>query len=243
VGTNILVLAARSTSALNFVPDTPICLSEHHGSSVLEAIVKKTQSINNSEYTFAISKKDDDHFHLGRIAKLLVHNAKIMVVPESTKGSACTALLAACTLNLNNSLLVISANELIDDDLSVVVKNFEGRCLDGGTITFRSIQPRYSYVRLDSNGFVIEAAQKKPISHHATTGMFWYRSTAEFLESAKEMIRKNALVEDSFYVAPIFNDLILKHKKIGVIEIDAKKYHPLKTDTQLKQFELTRSRV
>jgi choline kinase len=243
VGTNILVLAAGNATTLNTFPETPICLSEHHGSSVLEAIVNNTQSITSSEYIFAISKKDDDHFHLGRIAKLLAPNAKITVVPESTKGSACTALLAACTLNIENSLLIVSANELIDEDLSVIVNNFEERCLDGGTITFRSIQPRYSYVRLDSDGFVIEAAQKKPISQHATTGLFWYRSTFDFIESAKEMIRKHALVGDSFYVAPTFNDLILNQKRIGVVEIDPNKYHPIKTDTQLKQFELTRSRA
>lgn len=240
MATNILVLAAGYSSCLNTTSETPICLSEHNGSSVLEAIVKNTNSLSNTEYTFAVLKKDDEQFHLGRIAKLLAPKARITIIHESTRGSACTALLAACSLNTDNSLLIISANELIDDDLGKIVKSFENRSLDGGMIIFRSIQPKYSYVRLDSNGYVIEAAQKNPISQHATTGVFWFRKTVEFLESAKEMIRKHDLVGNSFYVAPTFNNLILKGKKIGVVEIDGNKYHPLKTDTQQRQFELNR---
>jgi hypothetical protein len=235
--TNILILAASNPKLNGAVLESPSCLSEFHGKSVLERIIESTNKISKTEYTFAISKQDNEHFHLGRIAKLLVPNAKISVVPESTKGSACTALLAACTLPQQNSLLVISANELIDVDLGVIVLDFEQKKLDAGTLIFRSINPRYSYVRQDSQGFVVEVSQKTPISQQATAGAFWFRRTSDFLGGAKSMIRKNASINELFYVAPVFNELILDHKKIGVVEIDIANYHPLKTDAQIKQFE------
>ena len=237
MSTNILVLAAGNSNNENIPGDAPLCLSEFNGSSVLERIIDSTLPINASHYTFAVLKKVDDKFCLGQIVKLLVKDSKIRIVPEFTKGAACTALLAACTLNDQNSLLIISANELLDVDLVAVLEDFDRRELDAATITFKSIQPRYSYVRLDSDGQVVEAAQRRPISQHATTGLFWFRKTIDFLEGTKNMIRKNAQIDNCFYVAPVFNELILKQKKIGIVQIDSAKYFPLKTISQIKQFE------
>ncbi|EJO33607.1 hypothetical protein QWC_01370 [Achromobacter marplatensis] len=134
-------------------------------------------------------------------------------------------------------MLIISANELVDLDLAPVISEFELRELDGGTLTFRSIHPRYSYVKLNEQGFVTEAAQQNPISNHATTGIFWFKKTGDFVEAVKASIRKNAVVGDSFFVAPTFNELILMQKKVGVFELDVSKYRPLKTDRQVQQFE------
>ena len=156
------------------------------------------------------------------------------------RGQVCVeinTLLAACQLPQQNGLLVVSANELVDLDLSVVVRDFQKRGLDGGTLTFRSIHPRYSYVRLNKDGLVIEAAQQKPISQHATAGVFWFKKTEDFVDAVKASIRKNAVVADKFFVAPTFNELILKQKRVGVFPLDVSKYRPVKTERQVQQFE------
>ena len=155
----------------------------------------------------------------------------------SGETTACTALLAACQLDQSAELLIISANELVDIQLAEVIEEFRHRKLDAGTLTFRSIHPRYSYVKLNDEGFVIESAQCEPISFFATAGIFWFAKTAYFVEGAKNLIRKDAHVDGSYFVAPTFNELVLKQKKIGIIELDITKYFPLKTEQQINQFE------
>lgn len=234
---NILILAAgKGQSSIEDQLDYPVCLTEHNGISVLEQIVSNLSAIRESQYTFVLHAQDIAKYHTDRIAKLLVPNAVISVVPENTMGSGCTALLGACQLNLEIPLIIVSANELVEHDLKAAIDEFEARKLDAGTLIFRSIHPRYSYVRV-VDGLVVEAAQQKPISQMATTGIFWFRSTADFVEAAKAVIRKNASTNGKFYIAPTFNELILKQKRVGVCEIGKDHYVPLKNRQQIHQYE------
>lgn len=236
--TNILILAAGQGAINSPSADYPLCLSEINGFSLLEKIIGNTQSIAPAKYYFALLQKEVEHFHLDKIVSLLTHDPKIVMVPEATKGAACTALLAASQIDLDGELLIISANELVDCDLSKVIKDFRARDLHAGTLTFRSIHPRYSYVKLDKNEHVVEATQQNPISHHATVGIFWFKRVGDFIQSAKDTIRKNAVISDRFYLAPIFNEMILKGRKIGIHRIENDKYLPFKTDQQIRQLEL-----
>lgn len=235
---NILIVAAgRVPSEPKGEISYPACLAELNGVSALERIVSNLKDVSGASYTFALHAEDMSRFHLDNIAKLLVPGSKIAVVPENTMGSACTALLAACKLNAEQPLLIISANEVVRQAFGPVLKDFSARGLDAATLVFRSIHPRYSYVRLNDAGLVTEAAQQNPISQVATAGVFWFAKTGDFIEAAKDAIRKGSSTQGRFYLAPIFNELILQHKKVGVKEIDKVDYIPLKTAHQIQQYE------
>ena len=98
--TNIVILAAgRVKTESNSEVSFPACLTELDGLSVLERIVRNLKKVPDACYTFALHAQDTSDFHLDNIVKLLMPAARITVVPESTSGSACTALLATCELN------------------------------------------------------------------------------------------------------------------------------------------------
>jgi hypothetical protein len=235
--TNIIVLAAGHVDFDAQESGYPLCVTELDGVSLLERIVNNTMNIEGAKYLFAFLRKDAERFHLDKVTSLLVPDSLVVRVSEGCQGSACTALLAACQLNQDDELLIVSANELVDIDMAEVVFDFRRRKLRGGTLIFRSIHPRYSYVRLDDEGYVLEAAQQEPISQHATAGVFWFARVGEFVESTKNLIRKNASVAGKFFVAPVFNELILNQAKVGVYELDVNRYRPLKTRKQVEQFE------
>ena len=108
--------------------------------------------------------------------------------------------------------MIVSANELINVALEPALNDFRERQLDGATLTFQSTNPRYSFVKMDEYGRVVEAAQQNPISTNATVGLFWYARAEYFVEAAKQMIIKNAKINNSFFIAPAFNEMILKKK-------------------------------
>jgi hypothetical protein len=234
---SVLILAAGQTGFETHDGDYPLCLTEFDGLSLLERIVRNTRNIEKVKFAFAFLNHEAERFHLDKVSKLLSPGAAVFRMPESTQGSACTALLAASQLDPDSELLIISANELVDVDFSEVVSDFRGRTLDGGVLIFRSVHPRYSYVCLNSERLVIEAAQQDPISHNATAGVFWFAKTKEFVAAAMNLIRKNASVKNKFYVAPTFNELILKQAKIGVRDLELGKYTPLKTERHIQQLE------
>ncbi|EJL6474429.1 glycosyltransferase family 2 protein [Vibrio cholerae] len=238
MATNILILAAGQAVFDTHDNGYPLCLTETDGTSLIEKIISNTRKIADANYAFAISKNDSEKYHLDKAVSLLVEQSQVVKVPDGTKGSACTALLVASQLELKDEILVISANELVNVDFSEVIDDFKASKLDAGTLTFNSIHPRYSYVKIDEADLIIEAAQKMPISKNATAGVFWFKSTGEFVEGVKNMIRKDASVDGNFYIAPVFNELILKQKRVGHSVLDVENYKPIKNERQMYNFEI-----
>lgn len=237
MSTNILILAAGPSEFTMQDGGYPLCLTEVDGQPLLERIVANTRGINNAHFVYALLDEYVERFHLEHVAQLITPNANVVRVPGNTQGSACTALLAAAGLeNSDSELLIISANELVDVSLADVLNAFRNKKFDGGTITFRSVHPRYSYVRLDSDNLVTEASQQIPISQIATTGIFWFRHTSDFVSAAKNLIRKSTGVAGKFFIAPSFNELVLRQKRVGVYPIDNSLYHPIKSERQLQQY-------
>jgi len=237
VNTNILVLAAGQQFNSGGETSYPTCLAEIGGVSLLEMIIGNTLNIESSACAFAFLKSDISRYRLDKVARLLRADATVVPIPGATKGSACTALIASCQLPQDDALLIISANELVDLDHSEPVKNFIDQKYHGGVLTFKSVHPRYSYVKIDSSGLVIEAAQQDPISQTATAGVFWFRRTEYFVRAAMSMIRKSAFVGDAFYLAPTFNELILRQMRVGAFPLGNSRYRPLKTSKQTDLFE------
>lgn len=230
----VLILAAADQPGDFEDSDYPLCLTEFDGTTLIERIARKCAELPASEWIFAMREREVRRYHLDNIVRQLVPSPRILIVRDDTRGAACTALLAAGSIDTDEELLIVSANEVVDVDLAPLVESFRVRGLDAGTIVFPSVHPRYSYVRLDPQGFVLEAAEKNPISSDAMAGIHWFARGRDFVHCAKQTIRKDAHVEGSFYVSPTFNELVLEQSLIGVHRIESRQYHPLKNRRRVR---------
>jgi dTDP-glucose pyrophosphorylase len=91
---------------------------------------------------------------------------------------------------------------------------------DGGIPTFKSIHPKWSFAKVDDNGFVTEVAEKKPISDHATVGFYYWKRGSDFVKFANQMISENKRINNEFYVCPVYNEAITSQKKIRIFDVD-----------------------
>lgn len=236
---NILVLAAGHADFETHEGDYPLCLAELDGVPLLERIVESLAPLGAQRLRFALRQDEVARFHLADVVQQLAAHGEVAAVPENTRGSACTALFAASTLPAPEELLIVSANELVEEPLAPVLEGFRRRQLDAGTLVFRSIHPRYSFVRLGESGLVEEVAQQRPISSKATAGLFWYASTERFLRGVENLIRKDDHLQGRYYMAKVLNEVILEQGRVGVHEIDLRHYRPLKSERQLLQEGVT----
>ncbi len=235
--TNVLVLAAGDPGFDAEDGGYPLCLTEFDGVPLIERIATACKTLDRGRFVFAMREVDAARFHLDNVIRMLVPDAAI-VKAGKTRGAACTALLAAAHIDNDEDLLVMNTNELVDIDLAGLVEGFAGRRLDAGVVTFRSVHPRYSYVAVDASGLVTEAAEKNPISHHATAGIYWYARGSDLISAIKAMIRRDANIDDAFFICPAFNEMVLAQARIGIHAIEAAQYRPLKTGRQLHQIEM-----
>lgn len=230
---NILVLAAGQPSPDIQGGNYPVCLVELDGLSVLELLVKSCKDLGDTQFIFTFCEDDIRRYHLDNVARLLVPQSKIISVSSQTAGAACTALLAITYIDKNEELLIVNGNEFLNANFSEIIYDFRSRKLDAGTVVFNSIHPRYSYVRLNEENYIIEAAEKNPISRNATAGFYWYARGSDFISSAQMMVRKNASVDNLYYISPTLNEMVLRQARMGVFSVDSNQYIPLKTERQL----------
>ena len=103
--------------------------------------------------------------------------------------------------------------------MAVMVVMVNGDC-DGGILTFPASHPKWSYAKLDDDGFVSEVAEKKPISKHATVGVYWWKKGSDYVKYAEQMIEKNIRVNNELYVCPVYNEALLNGARVKKFHIE-----------------------
>jgi hypothetical protein len=216
--------------------ETPVWLAETHGQVLVERFVNSCHGLG-AKLVFAVRRQDMRRFHIDNVIKLAAPDSAVVPIDGETQGAPLTALLCVDQIEADRELLILNSNEFLDIDYRAAIDGFRQRNLDAGVVTFPSIHPRYSYVLLDEDALIIEAAEKRPISRHATAGFYWFKRGGDFIRAAQDMIRKDAHVEGRFFISLTLNELVLGQKRMGIHEVDAKHYRPLKSQRQISLYE------
>lgn len=235
----LILMAGTSESFKEAGYYFPKNLVEINGQSVIQMVIENLNSLKtsyNCEFIFLVNKNECRQFHIDSVIKLLEPQAHVIEVPELTSGAACTALLAITHINNDENLLIINGDDIMEYDFSRILSDFQNRKLDAGTVVFNSVHPRWSFVKINKEAFVVEAAEKNPISRLATAGFYYFKSGSDAVEAIMAMIKKDASVQGQFYICPLFNEMILKQKKIGIYEISKKQYFPLKNPQSIEEY-------
>ncbi|HDR8988592.1 glycosyltransferase family 2 protein [Burkholderia vietnamiensis] len=234
---NVLILAAGAATMEPVDGEYPLLLAEIDGVTLIERVIQSVGSLVGDRLIVALRRSEMTRFHMGDVVTILRPDAALVPVADSVRGAACTALLASEYIDSDSELLIVNANQLVDVNLAEIVHDFRSGKLDAGLITFQSVHPRYSYVRVGEDGLVTEAAEKRPISRFASAGVYWFASGRSFLAGVRDMIRKDVHVGGDFYVTPVLNELILNQARIGLHNIESSRYLPIKSERQLQHTE------
>jgi hypothetical protein len=108
---------------------------------------------------------------------------------------------------------------------------FANESIDAGILTFKSSDSKWSYAKLDQDGFVERVAEKEVISEDATVGIYYWARGSDYVQYAERMIENNIRTNNEFYVCPVFNEALKDDKKIRTKEV--KKMYSLGTPDDL----------
>lgn len=174
----------------------------------------------DSNFIYIVQKKHYEQFNLKYLLNLLTPNCTIVQVDSVTEGAACTTLLAKEFINNDKHLLIANSDQFMEWSSGRFYYTVEDECVDGGILCFESTHPKWSYAKLDNDGFVCEVAEKKPISTKATVGIYYWNKGSDYVKYAEQMIQKNIRVNNEFYVCPVYNEAIEDGKKIKTYDIN-----------------------
>ncbi len=165
--------------------------------------------------------------------KLGIENFYVIILDYLTDGQATTAMLAEKYWNLQHALLIynidtyVEAGEMNSDELKG----------DGFIPCFQAEGDHWSFVRLDSNGKVVEIKEKKRISNYCTLGAYYFKTCALYKKLYDEYYsRTQELVNGEKYVAPLYDYLLTQNGEIYISDIEPSKVHVLGTPEELQVF-------
>jgi HAD superfamily hydrolase (TIGR01509 family) len=210
---NVLVPMAGAGSRFAQAGYTfPKPLIEVRGRPMIEVVVENLNI--DAKYVFVVQKSHYDKYNLKYVLNSIAPGCEIVQVEGVTEGAACTTLLAKRFIDNDDQLLIANSDQWIDWDSNDFMYTMQGEGIDGGILTFPSTHPKWSYAKFNSQNNLIDLQEKKPISEHATVGIYYWKRGKDYVRYAEEMIRKNARVNNEFYVAPVYNEAVAAKKVI-----------------------------
>jgi len=215
---NVLIPMAGAGSRFQQAGYTfPKPLIDVEGKPMIQVVVENLNIEAN--YIYVVQKAHREKFNLDILLNLITPGCKIVEVDGLTEGAACTALLAKEHINNNNPLFFANSDQFVEWDSNEFFYKMNENEVDGGIPTFRATHPKWSFVKLDEDGFVKEVQEKKPISDIATVGFYYWKEGSDFVKFAEEMIEQNIRVNNEFYVCPVYNNAIKSGLKIRTFDV------------------------
>lgn len=136
-----------------------------------------------------------------------------------THGQLCTVLAARDAIDGDEPLLIFNADTYCRTGFAKAVDAFAAD-VAGALGVFAAPGDHWSFARTDAAGRVVETAEKKRISRHCSTGLYWFKRGCEFVKHADAMIAADERTRGEFYVAPLYNRLIADGRDVRLIEAE-----------------------
>jgi NDP-sugar pyrophosphorylase family protein len=210
----------------------PKPLIDVNGKPMIQIIV---ENLNFSDqHIFMVQNDHMKKYSIKEMLDLIKKDSKMVSVNEVTEGAACTVLLAKDLINNDEELIIANSDQWVNWNNQHFLSYLREKNADGGIVTFIATHPKWSFVKINEEGVVMEVAEKKPISNIATVGIYYFKKGSEFVQAAEQMINKNIRTNNEFYVAPVFNEMISSGKKILTYPIA--EMRGLGTPEDLKRF-------
>ena len=195
----------------------PKPLIDVNGKPMIQIIIENLNL--TAKHIFICQGEHVQKFAIRDLMNLLKPDSEIIPITEITQGAAETVLKAKDLINNDDELIIANSDQWIDWNQQHFLSFMRKKEADGGIVTFISTHPKWSYVRINDENLVEEVAEKRPISNIATVGIYYYKHGRDFVEAAEQMMAKNIRTNNEFYVAPVFNEMILSGKKIHIYPI------------------------
>jgi HAD superfamily hydrolase (TIGR01509 family) len=210
---NVLIPMAGAGSRFEKAGYTfPKPLIEVKGKPMIQVVVDNLNI--DANYIYVVQKNHRQKYNLDTLLNLITPGCKIVETDGITEGAACTALLAKEYIDNDSPLFFANSDQFVVWDSNEFMYKMQEMNVDGGIVTFKATHPKWSFAKVDDMGFVVEVAEKNPISDIATVGYYYWKSGSDFVKYAEEMISENIRVNNEFYVCPVFNQAIKDGKKI-----------------------------
>ena len=191
-------------------PLIPVC-----GRPMIEVVINNLRPRCDHRFFFICLEEHVETYSLLPKLQAYAPGASVICIEDVTAGAASTVLRAKEHIDSNDPLMIANSDQWVDVDVNDYLDKMMSNDIDGLIMTMWANDPKWSFLRANPEGLVVDVVEKQVISNEATVGIYNFRKGGDFVMASENMISKNIRVNNEFYVAPVFNELIQTGKKIG----------------------------
>ena len=200
----------------------PKPLIDVFGHPMIEYVTKNIRPNCEHRFIYICQEEHLNKYGLAEALEKMSPGCKIITIDHITEGAACTVLLAEKYIDNDDALMIANSDQFVDTDINEYLASMREK--DGLIMTMPANDPKWSFIQFDENANVTMVREKEVISNEATVGIYNYKQGKDFVKYAHQMIDKNIRVNNEFYVAPVYNEMIEDGLKIGFCNVGAGMY-------------------
>ena len=215
----VLPIAGRGYRFKDVGYTLPKPLIPVHGKPMVEVVVHNLAPRREHRFIFIVLAEHLEESGIGAVLERVAPGCEIVPVSTVTEGQACSVLLAREHIDSSDALMTANCDQWVDIDINDYLGAMDRADADGIIMTMKATDPKWSFAKVGADGFVLQTAEKVPISDDATVGVYNFKRGSDFVRGADEMIRKNLRVNNEFYVCPVYNQLIEEKQRIAIYNV------------------------
>ena len=190
----------------------PKPLIDVHGKPMIEVVTNNIRPKCEHKFIYLCLQEHLEKYNLENRLKEMSPNCIVVPVNQVTEGAACTVLLAEKYIDNEDMLMMANSDQYVDIDINEYIQAMDDS--DGLIMTMYADDPKWSFIKYDERKYVTMVREKEVISNEATVGIYNFKRGSDFVQYAYQMIDKNIRVNNEFYVAPVYNEMIEDGKKV-----------------------------
>ena len=169
---------------------------------------------------FLCLKEHVDDFQIDAWLRRTYPGCLVIVVSQVTEGALCTVLLAEAEINTADPLLIANSDQWVNFHIGDLLRLLTSEPpLSGAILTMTSQDPKCSFVKFGLAGQIEGVVEKQVVSDEATVGIYLFAHGADFVADAHRMIAADLRVNGEFYVAPVYNQMLARGGRIGILNV------------------------
>ena len=211
----VIPMAGRGSRFASAGYTVPKPLIPVGGRPMIEWVIENIRPARAHRFIFLCLAEHFDHYpEVPAELRRLCPGCEIVPVRAVTEGAACTVLLAREFIDSDAPLMIANSDQIIDLPIDEYLAAADAPDVAGLIMTFWSDHPKWSYCRLRADGTVSEVVEKQVVSNEATVGIYNFARGRDFVRADDAMIAAGLRVNNEFYVAPCYNQLIAEGARI-----------------------------
>lgn len=234
----VITMAGRGSRFYDAGYRVPKYEIEAHGHSLFDWSMASLQNFIGPDtrviFVCLAENRSGDYVR-ARCAAMGIGDVHVVELDEVTDGQATSAYVSRELWRSEDPLLIYNIDTYVEPQALVPGDIRAGS--DGWVPCFRVPGDHWSFAKLDEAGWASQIAEKTRISDYASIGLYWFARSSDYVEAYERFFADPAnLVRGERYVAPLYNDLISRGKKISIADLPVPAVHVLGTPAELKVF-------